>query len=130
MCDMRQTFGLVVPHLAMRSDMLFDALLKLCDTSYAANLYFLGSTDGPATNYSSHLTYPIKHHLEDSKMWEVKLWSVLTATEGFLIDPPQSWEDALAKNNFLHMVYAQIAENSPFRAMNERMLWLLARLGK
>ncbi|KAL7948827.1 hypothetical protein V8C42DRAFT_230389 [Trichoderma barbatum] len=129
MCDMKQTFGLVVPRLAMRSDMLFDALLRLCTTSYSASLYYLRSTDSPTTSHSSHLTYPIEYHLEHSKMWEVKLWSVLTAAEGFLIDPPQSWEDALAKNNFLHMVYTQMAENSPLRVMNERMLWLLARLG-
>ncbi|UKZ83258.1 hypothetical protein TrVFT333_011065 [Trichoderma virens FT-333] len=127
MCDMRQTFGLVVPHLATRSDMLFDALLKLCATSYEASLHSLMLTDSP-TSHSSHLTFPIEYHLEHAKMWEVKLWSVLTVAEGFLIDPPQSWEDALVKNNFLQMVYNQRAENSPLRALNERMLWLLARL--
>ncbi|KAL5093455.1 hypothetical protein Trisim1_011258 [Trichoderma cf. simile WF8] len=65
-----------------------------------------------------------------AKMWEVKLWSVLTAAEGFLADPPKSWDNALAKNNFLHIVYTQMAENSPLRVLNERMLWLLARFSK
>ncbi|KAL7954487.1 hypothetical protein V8C34DRAFT_20082 [Trichoderma compactum] len=126
MCDMGQTFGLVIPHLAMRSDILFDALLKLCATSYSATLYSSMSNNSPATD-SSHLIYPIEHHLEHAKMWEVKLWSVLTAAEGFLVDPPKSWDYALARNNFLHIVYTQMAENSPLRVLNERMLWLLAR---
>lgn len=82
------------------------------------------------TNYSSHLIYPIEYHLEHAKMWEVKLWSVLTAAEGFLVDPPKSWDNALARNSFLHIVYAQMAENSPLRVLNERMLWLLARFSE
>lgn len=129
MCDMGQTFGLVIPHLAMRSDMLFDALLKLCATSYSATLYSSMPTNSPASD-SGHLVYPIEYHLEHAKMWEVKLWSVLTAAEGFLADPPKSWDNALAKNNFLHIVYTQMAENSPLRVLNERMLWLLARFSK
>ncbi|KAK0758309.1 hypothetical protein N5P37_008706 [Trichoderma harzianum] len=126
MCDMGQTFGLVIPHLAMRSGMLFDALLKLCATSYSATFYSSTSTNSP-TSDSSHLVYPIEYHLEHAKMWEVKLWSVLTAAEGFLVDPPKSWDNALAGNNFLHIVYTQMAENSPFRVLNECMFWLLAR---
>jgi hypothetical protein len=127
---MKQTFGLVVPHLAMRSNMLFDALLKLCTTSYEVNHSRMGSISSPITSRSSHLMYPIEHHLEQSKMWEVKLWSILTATERFLTDPPRSWEDGLAKNSFLHMIYVPIPESSPLQALNECMLWLLARLSK
>ncbi|KAL6819183.1 hypothetical protein V8C40DRAFT_70429 [Trichoderma camerunense] len=126
MCDMGQTFGLVIPHLAMRSEMLFDALLKLCATSYSATIYSSASNNSP-TSDSIHPVYPIEYHLEHAKMWEVKLWSVLTAAEGFLVDPPKSWDNALARNNFLHIVYTQMTENSPLRVLNERMLWLLAR---
>ncbi|KAL7936546.1 hypothetical protein V8C35DRAFT_236178 [Trichoderma chlorosporum] len=131
MCDVRQTFGLVVPHIATRSDISFDAFLKLCAASYATNSSSSIPTDNSTnqSRHSSHLIHPIEHHIEHAKMWEVKLWSVLTATERFLIEPPQLWEDALTKNNFLHMVYTQMAENSPLRVLNERMLWLLARLG-
>lgn len=129
MCDMGQTFGLVIPHLAMRSDMLFDALLKLCATSYSATLGSSMPTNSPTGNLN-HLEYPIESHLEHAKMWEVKLWSVLKVAEGFLVDPPKSWDDALASNNFLHLVYTQIAENSPLRVLNERMLWLLARFSE
>ncbi|KAM6487431.1 hypothetical protein HDV62DRAFT_386064 [Trichoderma sp. SZMC 28011] len=118
MCDMGQTFGLVIPHLAMRSDMLFDALLKLCATSYSATLGSSMPTNSPTGNLN-HLEYPIESHLEHAKMWEVKLWSVLKVAEGFLVDPPKSWDDALASNNFLHLVYTQIAENSPLRVLNE-----------
>ncbi|KAL7913976.1 hypothetical protein GGI35DRAFT_231380 [Trichoderma velutinum] len=129
MCDMGQTFGLVIPHLAMRSDMLFHALLKLCATSYSATLYSSMSTNSP-TSDSNHLLCPVEYHLEHAKMWEVKLWSVLTAAEGFLVDPPKSWDNVLARNNFLQIVYTQMAENSPFRVLNERMLWLLARFSE
>ncbi|KAH0522561.1 hypothetical protein TsFJ059_006386 [Trichoderma semiorbis] len=129
MCDMGQTFGLVIPHLAMRSDMLFYALLKLCATSYSATLNSSTLTNSP-TSDSSHLIYPTEYHLEHAKMWEVKLWSVLKAAECFLADPPNSWDNALARNNFLHMVYTQMAENSPLRVLNERMFWLLARFGE
>lgn len=87
------------------------------------------SNNSPATD-PSHLIYPIEYHLEHAKMWEVKLWAVLTAAEGFLVDPPKSWDYALARNNFLHIVCAHMAENSPLRVLNERMLWLLARFSE
>ncbi|KAL6863516.1 hypothetical protein J3F83DRAFT_762383 [Trichoderma novae-zelandiae] len=124
MCDTRQTFGLVMPHLATRSDMSFDALLKLSATSYAANPHDRGSNHSYPTG-ESHITYPI----EQSRMWQVKLWSILTAVEGFLIDPPRSWDNALAKDNCLHMVCSQMAGSSSLREINEKMIWLLARLG-
>lgn len=128
---MDQTFGLVIPRLAMRSDMLFDALLKLCTTSYEAGLGHSTSTNSPLENRSSQSSYPIEHRLEQSKMWEVKLWSIITAVERFIFEPPPSWEDdTLWENNFLHIIYTQISESSPLHAINQRMLWLLVRLSK
>ncbi|PTB68122.1 hypothetical protein BBK36DRAFT_1114251, partial [Trichoderma citrinoviride] len=129
MWDMDQTFGLVVPHLATRSDMLFDALLNLCAVSYANNPHDQGSHHSHPTN-GDPVTYPIQHGLEHSKTWEAKLWSILTATKDFLIKPPQSWDAALANNASLHMIYSQMAESGPLRGVDERMLWLLARLGE
>ena len=126
---MDQTFGLVVPHLATRSDMLFDALLNLCAISYANNPRDQESHHSHPTN-GDPITYSIQHGLEHSKTWEAKLWSILTSTKDFLIKPLESWDAALANNASLHMIYSQMAESGPLRGLNERMLWVLARLGE
>ncbi|KAL6907145.1 hypothetical protein GGI43DRAFT_420899 [Trichoderma evansii] len=128
-CDTKQTFGLVIPHLAMRSDLSFDALLELCRASYKIHHYHIGSAGSPMTTDTSHLTDPIENFLEQSKPWEVNLWPILAATKKFLTDPPEAWDDALRKSNFLQKTYSHILESSPPNILNVHMLWLLARLG-
>ncbi|KAL7811179.1 hypothetical protein V8C44DRAFT_330885 [Trichoderma aethiopicum] len=127
-CDINQTFGLVIPHLATRSDMSFDALLKLCATSYATWPHARGSLRNHSAS-GRRSPHPSEDQVECSKMWEIKLWATLEAAEGFLTHPPGSWDDALIKNGHLHMVYSQMAESSPLRQVNENMICLLARLG-
>ncbi|KAH0495107.1 hypothetical protein TgHK011_008677 [Trichoderma gracile] len=128
MCDTNQTLGLVIPHLATRSDVSFDALLGLCATSYAKSPGDRESNHDKSVN-GGHITDSTQYSLEHSKLWEVKLWSILTAARGFLIDPPQSWDGALANNRSMHVVYSQVAEGGPLRQVNRCILWLLARFG-
>lgn len=129
-CDPKQTFGLVVPLLAMRSDLSFDALLELCRASYNIHHYHMGSTGSPMATNTNHLTYSMESCFEQSKPWEVKLWSILAATEKFLTYPPEEWEDALRKDDILPKIYVHIHESSPSNDLSVHMLWLLARLGK
>lgn len=126
-CDVKQTFGLVVPHLAMRSELSFDALLELCGASYNIHHGHMDSTKHPKVTRTSDLTYTIKSHIEQSQPWEVNLWSMLAVTKKFLTDPPELWEDALSKNNVLHKTFL---EHSSLNDLNVRIVWLLARLGK
>ncbi|TFB02190.1 hypothetical protein CCMA1212_005719, partial [Trichoderma ghanense] len=128
MCDMSQTCGLVIPHLARRSDMLFDALLDLCAISNASSPGDRESNYNQSTNRDP-ITYTMQYDLEHSKTWEAKLWSLLTAAKGFLNDLPQSWDVALANDKSLQMIYSQVAEGGPLERVDECMLWLLARFG-
>lgn len=127
MCDMKQTFGLVVPHLAMRSDLSFDALLELCSASYNIHHDHTDSSNSPMETRTCDLTHTIQNSIEHSQPWEVNLWSILAATKNFLADPPESWEDTLSKNNILHEAFL---ERSSSNDLNACMVWLLARLGK
>ncbi|KAL7823160.1 hypothetical protein V8C26DRAFT_385562 [Trichoderma gracile] len=128
MCDLNQTFGLVIPHLATRSDVAFDALLDLCATSYAKSPGDYNPNDDQSVN-GGHITESTQYSLEHSKLWAVKLSSILTAAKGFLIESPQSWDGALASNRSMHVVYSQVAEGGPLRQVDNCMLWLLARFG-
>lgn len=78
---------------------------------------------------TNHLKYSVESCLEQSKPWEVRLWSILAATEKFFTDPPEEWEDALRKHDILQKTYVDIHESSPPNDLNVHMLWLLARLG-
>ncbi|KAL7923720.1 hypothetical protein ACQKWADRAFT_41894 [Trichoderma austrokoningii] len=124
--DTDQTFGLVVPHLAMRSDLSFNALLELCAASYKIHHDHMDFIERPTKTHTNDVTHPMKQYLEQFKPWEVNLWSILAATEKFLTESPQSWEDALSKNSLL---YKTFLESSSSNVLNTRMLWLLARLG-
>ncbi|ETR99838.1 hypothetical protein M419DRAFT_84925, partial [Trichoderma reesei RUT C-30] len=128
MCDLNQTFGLAIPHLATRSDVSFDALLQLCATSKANNPHEQISSHSH-TSSGDHSAYSAQYDLGHTNMWEVKLRSILIATKDFLIDPPKSWDDALAQNRSLQMICSD-GENSPLQGQNGCMLWLLARLGE
>lgn len=126
-CDAKQTFGLVVPHLAMRSELSFDALLELCSASYNIHHGHRDSNKYPMETRTSNLTHTIESHIEQSQPREVNLWSILATTKKFLADPPESWEDAWSKTGLLHKTSL---ENSSLNDLNMRMAWLLARLGK
>lgn len=126
-CDMKQTFGLVVPHLAMRSEVSFDALLELCSASYNIHHDHTDASNSPMETRTSDFTYTIKNSIEHSQPWEVNLWSILAVTKNFLTDPPGSWKDTLSKSNILHKAFL---ERSSSNDLNACMVWLLARLGK
>lgn len=126
-CDAKQTFGLVIPHLAMRSELSYDALLDLCSASYNIHHDHTDSSRSPMATRTGDLTNTIRNHVEQFKPWEVHLWSILAVTKNFLTDPPESWEDALSKNDLLHKAFFECSSSND---LNARMMWLLARLGK
>jgi hypothetical protein len=130
MCDIKQTFGLVVPQLAMRSELSFDALLELCSASYKIHHNSIELAGSEMTTHTRDPTYLIEDRLAQLNTWEADLISILAATKKFLAEAPKSWEDILSKNNFLHKSYCHILETSSSNILNTRMLWLLARLGK